>query len=61
VNSADHLAPRERFRRALRRLGDRPALAGLVVLVPLLALGMVLWDRWGWLIAFDALMSFCFG
>ena len=26
-----------------------------------LALGVVLWAKWGFLIAFDALMSFCFG
>jgi len=26
-----------------------------------LALGAVLWAKWGFLIAFDALMSFCFG
>ena len=26
-----------------------------------LALGVVLWAKWGFLIAFDALISFCFG
>jgi hypothetical protein len=26
-----------------------------------LALGVVLWAKWGFLIAFDALMTFCFG
>lgn len=26
-----------------------------------LALGVVLWTKWGFLIAFDALMTFCFG
>jgi hypothetical protein len=47
-------------RRALSLLA-RPEIAAPAILAPLLGLGLLLWAQWGWLIAFDALMTFCFG
>ncbi len=42
-------------------MSAHPEWAAPLVLLPLLLIGLTLWARWGWLIAFDALMTFCFG
>ena len=51
---------------ARSRQTERPRLTPwtwlpLTVLGLGLALGVFLWAKWGFLIAFDALMTFCFG